>query len=89
MQSPSVSNIEEDTPDPEWHLKFDIPDLKTFSESVHNAIKTEVIEGSARMEIIQVLRTCITAHTIQPTSEQYKAVFQALITKYHYKYSST
>ena len=82
MQAPSVSNIEEDTPDPEWHLKFDIPDLKT-SESVHNAIKTGVIEGSARMEIIQVLRTCITAHTIQPTSEQCKAVCQALITKYH------
>ena len=49
---------------------------------MHDAVRTGVVEGSARREIIQVLRTYITAHTIQPTSEQYKAVCRDLITKY-------
>ena len=49
---------------------------------MHDAVRTGVVGGSARMEIIQILRTYITAHTIQPTSEQYKAVYRDLITKY-------
>lgn len=43
------------TPNPDWHLTFAIPDLKTFSLSVHDAVRTGVVEGRARREIIQVL----------------------------------
>ena len=82
IQVASVCTIETDNPDPEWHLNFLTPHLRVFSASVHDAVKTGVIEGRARREIIHVLRTYVTAHTIQPTSEQYKAVCQALITKY-------
>ena len=45
------------TPNPDWYLTFTIPDLKAFSLSVHDAIRTGVVKGRARREIIQVLRT--------------------------------
>lgn len=70
------------TPNPDWHLTFAIPDLNTFSLSVHDAVRTNVVEGRARREIIQVLRTYMIAHTLEPTSEQYKTVCRALVTKY-------
>lgn len=65
-----------------WHLHFKIPDLNSFSGCVQQAVSTGVVTGKARREVVQVLRTYITAHTIVPTSEQYVAVCQKLITKF-------
>lgn len=65
-----------------WHLQFNIPELATFSGAVKNAVKTGVVTSIARREIIQVLRTYITQHTIRPTSEQYVTVCQKLIGKF-------
>ena len=65
-----------------WHLGFKIPELDTFSGVVQQAIKTGVITGIARREVIQVVRTHILVHTVQPTSEQYITVCQKLIGKY-------
>lgn len=81
-QTANISTVEADNPNPDWHLNFAIPDLRTFSASVRDAVRTGVIEGRARREIIQVLRTYVTAHTVNPTSKQYKAVCRALVTKY-------
>lgn len=80
--TPCTATTKAATPNPDWHLTFAIPDLKTFSISVHDAVRTGVVEGRARREIIQVLRTYMIAHTLQPTSEQYKTVCKALVTKY-------
>ena len=66
----------------EWHLQFAIPQLRSFSQHVKNAVDTGIITGRARREIIQVLRTYMTAHTLYPTSEQYKTVCKKLITKF-------
>ena len=66
----------------EWHLSFFIPELRTFSYHVKKAVATGVVSSRARREIIQVLRTYITAHTVKPTSEQYKTVCKRLIFKY-------
>jgi len=49
--------------DEDWHLKFIIPELWTFSLAVQDAVKTGVIQGRARKEIIRVLRTYILSHT--------------------------
>lgn len=68
--------------DPQWHLSFKIPELKTFSSFVRDAVKTGVVSARARCEIVQVLRTYVTAHTIKPTSEQYTTVCRRLIAKY-------
>jgi len=65
-----------------WHLQFNIPELNTFSGAVKNAVKTGVVTGIARREIIQVLRTYITKYTVSPTSEQYVTVCQKLIGKF-------
>ena len=65
-----------------WHLQFNIPELDTFSGAVKNAVKTGVVTGIARREIIQVLRTYITKYTVSPTSEQYVTVCQKLIGKF-------
>ena len=67
------------TNDPQWHLTFKIPELLTFSSFVWDAVKTGVVSARARREIIQVLRTYITAHTIIPTSEQYTTVCRKLV----------
>ena len=67
---------------PNWHLEFSIPELNTFSGIVQQTIKTGVVTGIARREIIQVLRTHILKYTVQPTSEQYITVCQKLIGKY-------
>jgi len=45
-------------------------------------VGTGIVDGRARREIIQVLRTYICAHTITPTLEQYKAVCKVLIKKF-------
>ena len=66
----------------DWHLQFAIPELKSFSQHVKSAVDTGIVTGRARREIIQVLRTYMTAHTVYPTSEQYKAVCKKLITKF-------
>ena len=63
-------------------MEFLIPELNTFSHHVQNAVTTGIITGKARREIIQVLRTYMTAHTIYLTSEQYKTVCSKLISKY-------
>ena len=68
--------------DEDWHLKFTIPELRTFSLAVQDAVKTGVIQGRARKEIIHVLRTYILSHTQYPSSDQYKTVCCALVTKY-------
>lgn len=65
-----------------WHLQFEIPDLNNFSGIVKEAVRTGVITGQARREIIQVLRTYMTKHTTQPSSEQYVTVCQKLVLKY-------
>lgn len=66
----------------DWHFKFSIPELRSFSHHVKDAVTTGVITARARKEIIQVLRTYITAHTIRPTSEQYTTVCRKLVEKY-------
>ena len=66
----------------EWHLQFEIPELKSFSQHVRNAVDSGIVTGRARREIVQVLRTYMTAHTVYPTSEQYKTVSKKLITKF-------
>lgn len=65
-----------------WHLEFEIPDLSNFSGIVKEAVSTGVVTGQARREIIQVLRTYMTKHTIHPSSEHYVTVCQKLIMKY-------
>jgi len=65
-----------------WHLQFNIPELNTFSGAVKNAVRTGVVTGLARREIIQVLWTHITKYTLSPTSEQYVTVCQKLIGKF-------
>ena len=66
----------------EWHISFLIPELQIFSHHVKDAIATGIIPGRARREIIQVLRTYMTAHTIKPNSEQYNTICKKLILKY-------
>ena len=66
----------------EWHTEFLIPELATFSHHVRDAVTTGIVTGRARKEIIQVVRTYMTAHTIYPTSEQYKTVCSKLVSKY-------
>ena len=63
----------------DWHL---IPELRTLSVSVQDAAKTGIIQGKARKEIIQVLRTYIQAYTHNPSPEQYNTVCSALVAKY-------
>lgn len=57
-----------------WHEVFEVPAPETFSASVQSGIKKGVISSKARREIVQVLRTFVTAHTVYPTSEEYVAV---------------
>lgn len=66
----------------EWHVDFVIPNFHTFSSHVKEATDTGIITGIARREIIQVLRTYISVHTITPNSEQYNTVCRKLVTKY-------
>jgi len=73
METPSSSN---------WHLMFAIPELTCFSDAVKEAVRIGVITSKARREIIQVLRTYITAHTFYLKSEQYNMVCQKLVEKY-------
>ncbi|XP_065901741.1 uncharacterized protein [Dysidea avara] len=80
----SLQSIEVSSPNinHDWHLSFTIPDLKTFPASVQDAVRSGIVDGRARREITQVLRTYICAHTITPTPEQYKTVCKALIMKF-------
>lgn len=41
----------------EWHINFSIPELRTFSQHVKDAVASGIILGKARREVIQVLRT--------------------------------
>ena len=66
----------------DWHLQFAISELKSFSQHVKSVVDTSIAIGRARRETIQVLRTYMTAHTVYPMSEQYKAVCTKLITKF-------
>jgi len=66
----------------EWHLTFEIPALHTFSAFVKAAVKSGIVDGKARHEIIQVLKTYISAKTHYPSSEQYTAVCRKLVEKY-------
>ena len=76
----SVSN--ESSIQSNWHLKFSISELNTFSGIVQEAVSTGVITGLGRREIIQVLWTYILKYTMQPTSEHYITICQKLIEKY-------
>jgi len=82
--TPQISNFPRVEPPSkkDWHIQFVIPELYTFSDHVKEAISTGLITGRARREIIQVLRTYITAHTLFPKSEAYNAVCQKLVQKY-------
>lgn len=83
MPSTSSAGVNTSTSLPSnWHLEFKISELDTFSGVVQETIKTGVVTGIARREIIQVLRTHILIHTVQPTSEQYITVCQKLVGKY-------
>lgn len=78
-------NVAPDTPSSQpsdWHQSFQIPERESFSGSVQRAIDTGVISSKARREIVQVLRTLISMHTLYPVSEQYIAVSQKLVAKY-------
>lgn len=66
----------------DWHIRFSIPDLRSFSHHVKDAVTTGVLTARARKEIIQVLRTYVTAYTIRPTSEQYTTVCRKLVERY-------
>lgn len=66
----------------QWHETFSIPDLHSFSPFVKNAIENGVVTGRAKREIIQVLRTYITAFTMYPKPEQYTIVCKKLVEKY-------
>ena len=66
----------------DWHVTFAILDLQTFSDHVREAVSTGIVTGRVRREIIQVLRTYITAHTVYPKSEQYKTVCRKLLEKF-------
>lgn len=84
-----TSNISDECPagpsddnSSDWHILFSIPELRSFSQHVKDAVNSGVVTGRARREIIQVLRTYMTAHTIYPTSEQYTTVCKKLIAKY-------
>jgi len=78
----NVEALNMETSTSEWHTSFLIPELQTFSHHVKDAIATGIIPGRARREIVQVLRTYITAHTITPNSDQYNTVCKKLILKY-------
>ena len=81
-QQSSCSTSATGTSQAEWHLNFVIPELRTFSQFVTEAVNTGVVTARARREIVQVLRTYITAHTVYPSSEQYKMVCAKLVTKF-------
>jgi len=49
---------------------------------VKAAVKSGVFDGKARHEIIQVLKTYISARTHYPSSEQYTTVCRKLVEKY-------
>ena len=66
----------------EWHVSFAIPELDVFSTHVLNAINTGVVTGSARREIVQILRTYVLAHTCNLKSEHYNTVCRKLVDKY-------
>ena len=66
----------------EWHINFLIPELRTFSQHVKDAVATGIIPGRVRRVMVQVLCTYMTAHTIRPNSEQYNTVCKKLILKY-------
>ena len=65
-----------------WHHSFSIPDLHSFSPFVKDAIDNGIVTGRAKREIIQVLRTYITAFTMYPAPEQYTTVCRKLVEKY-------
>lgn len=66
----------------DWHVKFLIPDLRSFSHHVKDTVTTGLITARARKEIIQVLRTYMTAYTVRPTPEEYTTVCRKLVEKY-------
>ena len=78
----SPANQPQPTTSTDWHLSFSIPDMESFSKSVRVAVTTGVITDRARKEIIQVLRTYITKHTVYPSPAQYSSVCQLLVTKF-------
>ena len=65
----------------DWLQSFKIPERDSFSGSVQRAIDTGVVLSKARREIVQVLRTLISMHTLYLLSEQYIGVSQKLVTK--------
>ena len=79
--APSTSQSLDRQPS-DWLQSFKIPDRDTFSGSVQRAIDTGVISSKARREIVQVLRTLISIHTLYPVSEQYVTVSQKLVAKF-------
>ena len=81
-QQSSCSTSATGTSQAEWHLNFVISELRTFSQFVTEAVSTGVVTARARREIVQVLHTYITAHTVYPSSEQYKMVCAKLVTKF-------
>lgn len=66
----------------EWHIDFSIPELNNFSQHVKDAVNSGVVTLRARREIVQVLRTYMTAFATRPKPEQYMTICRKLIEKY-------
>lgn len=79
---PSTGDRGHSTSASEWHIQFTIPELNSFSQHVKDAVSTGVVTARARREIVQVLRTYMTAYTVFPTSEHYTTICRKLIEKY-------
>lgn len=77
-----VTELPKSSSNQEWHVGFVIPELDVFSTNVLKAINTGVVTGSARREIVQILRTYVLAHTCNPKSEHYNTVCRKLVDKY-------
>lgn len=77
-----VSESPRNSANQEWHVSFVIPELDVFSTHVLQAINTGVVTGSARREIVQIIRTYVLAHTCNPKSEHYNTVCRKLVDKY-------
>lgn len=43
----------------DWHIRFTLPELNSFSQHIKGAVNTGVVTARARKEINQVLRTYI------------------------------
>lgn len=65
-----------------WLRTFSIPEKASFSGVVQQAIESGLISSRARRELVQILRTLITRHTVKPIGKEYNGVCQKLVSKF-------